>query len=474
MLIVDLSKKGFPAAMKRWRRGVQSNPFTSRQEMQAELSRYMPGAKGKGMKASGENKKTAGSRGHDVTGSNLKLAKSRVHRGVAYVTTGLALTSANYLARFVRDPAEQARVGLTPEDFDLTADDVAALAKMPGVCPGASAGCMAVCLVDAGQQGTPTAKVAQIRRHLAYTFSRDALCASIAIELVALVKKVQRINKAGGKVYHKAAKRKVSKAGKVTPAKAAWTETLGNVYPAVRLNVDSDIAWETVTFDVDPWLAQMVQQISTGAVQPGKHTFMSLFERSEIIFYDYTKIPLRFRRYAEDPSWPSNYFLTFSLSELPANRALAAEYIRRVQAGERLRPAQIAVPFVYYEPTGERYIRLPGKTGKQWPLPKTLTIEDNRGPVTAVVLDGDPSDARFDDAAHHPASFAGLRFKEILAKSSKATILEYDRKHVQPAIDRGFLLKAPAGLPHVIVGVGSYAKQAAVSDADAKARLGIA
>lgn len=333
---------------------------------------------------------------------------------------------------------------------------------------------MAVCLVDAGQQGTPVAKVAQIRRHLAYTFSRDALCASIAIELVALVKKVRRINAAGGKVHHKAAPRKVSKTGKVTPAKAAWTEHLGNVYPAVRLNVDSDIAWEGVTFDVDPWLAQMVQQVSTGTVRPGKHTFMSLFERSEIIFYDYTKIPLRFRRYAEDPSWPSNYFLTFSLSELPANRALAAEYIRRVQAGERLRPAQIAVPFVYYEPTGERYIRLPGKKGKQWPLPKTLTIEDSRGPVTAAVLDGDPSDARFDDAVHHPASIAGLRFKEILAKSSKASILEYDRKHVQPAVDRGFLLKAPAGLPHVIIGVNSYAKQVAVSDADAKARLGIA
>lgn len=135
MLIVDLSKRGFPAAMKRWRRGVQRNPFTSRQEMQAELAKYMPaGKKGGAMKASGENKKTAGSRGHDITGSNLKLAKSRVHRGVAYVTTGLALTSANYLARFVRDPAEQARVGMTPKDFGLTAEDTAKLAKMPGVC----------------------------------------------------------------------------------------------------------------------------------------------------------------------------------------------------------------------------------------------------------------------------------------------------------------------------------------------------
>jgi hypothetical protein len=434
VIIVDLSRKGFPAALRRWRAKRQTNPYTSRKEMQAALSQYMGESK-----ATGSNKKTSGSATH-VTGSNLKLAKSSMNRNVAYLTTGLAFTSATFLWQAFAGPraAEiQRKNHISPATFGLTPADIEALkGDKRGVCPSATKGCMATCLVDAGQQGTPAAKNAQIRRQLAFKFRRDALMATVAIEIANLIKRVQLLRKRGSDAQ---------------------------IFPAIRLNVNSDIDWENVAFEVDPWLAEIVRKASGGSagVRPGVQSIITLFGHSEAIFYDYTKRPDRFMRYATDPAWPSNYFLTFSLSENPLHRRTAMEYLRMVQSGEPVRPAQIAVPFAFYDRAGKRYVRLPGKKGWQWPLPKELTIVDEAtgASITAPVLDADPSDARFDDAHAHPGSIAGLRFKEILSKSTGGTIATYSAKHVDPAVKLGFILKAPEGVPEVVIGVRSGGRQ---------------
>lgn len=442
MLIVDLSRNGFPAAIARLRRHQQENPYASRADMQAALHKYIGGKITRG------NKKTGGSAKH-ITASNLKLDKSQALRSVSYLTTGLAITSANYLWQLFAGPsaakmqADLARgLGIKeqsiPAYFGLTAAEVEQLAgDRRGVCPGATKGCMAVCLVDAGQQGTPPAKAAQIRRQLAFKFSRDAMMAAITIEIINLIKQV-------------------------------WSKRSKNrdelIYPAIRLNINSDISWENITFEVDPWLAQMVSKVSTEAVASGVQTIHHLFRKTEVIFYDYTKQPQRFMRYATDPSWPKNYFLTFSLSENPLHRRTAMEYIRMVQSGKPVRAAQIAVPLAYYDERGKRYARRPGQKGWQWPLPKTLTIVDERTgeSVTAPVVDGDPSDARFDDAQVNPGSIAGLRFKEVLSKSRGGTMAQYSTTFIDPSIKRGFILRADAGNENVIIGIDSGARQLAM------------
>lgn len=81
------------------------------------------------------------------------------------------------------------------------------------------------------------------------------------------------------------------------------------------------------------------------------------------------------------------------------------------------------------------------------------------------ILDGDPSDARFDDAHAQPGSVAGLRFKEVLARSRKSTLEGYSAKFVEPAVKVGFLLRASEGQEHIVIGVRSGARQLSPSTA---------
>lgn len=64
-----------------------------------------------------------------------------------------------------------------------------------------------------------------------------------------------------------------------------------DVEPVCRLNVFSDLPWEVRR----PWI---------------------FTEYPNVQFYDYTKIRGRMRRFLTDDTWPQNYHLTFSRSEL--------------------------------------------------------------------------------------------------------------------------------------------------------------
>ena len=126
------------------------------------------------------------------------------------------------------------------------------------LCPYASSECRALCLVQAGRaEFIPAVTIARTRKTNEFLANRQAFIETLRKDFKALIKR---------------AKRQGLKA-------------------AVRLNGTSDILWERL---------------------------IDFSEFPEIQFYDYTKIPLKFRKLA------SNYHLTFSFSGANWNECEAA------------------------------------------------------------------------------------------------------------------------------------------------------
>ena len=124
-------------------------------------------------------------------------------------------------------------------------------------CPMASAGCRAACLFTAGRASfDPKINAARITRTKLFFEQRAVFMAQLLCEIENLIRD--------------AAKR--------------------GMRPAVRLNGTSDLKWEKIACCSD------------------HKSVMQHFP--EVTFYDYTKIPVRYRQ-----NLPANYHLTFSLSE---------------------------------------------------------------------------------------------------------------------------------------------------------------
>lgn len=139
--------------------------------------------------------------------------------------------------------------------------------KLSGVnvCPHASAGCAAACLNTAGRGVFNFVKKARLTKTKSLFNNRE--------EFIALLKReinnaIVRANKVGAEL-------------------------------AIRLNGTSDLPWENM-FPMEEF--PMVQ------------------------FYDYTKNPLRMNKFL-DGGMPSNYDLTFSLSE--TNKPIAVQILKR-------------------------------------------------------------------------------------------------------------------------------------------------
>lgn len=132
-------------------------------------------------------------------------------------------------------------------------------------CPMASVGCKMACLNTAGHGFRASVQAARIRKTRAFFADTPGFMAQLVKEIAAR-------------------ERKARKRGQRC---------------AIRLNGTSDIRWETVKVTVD------------GIMHPN---VMTLFPNVQ--FYDYTKIPNR--RHV-----PTNYHLTFSLSECNDRHALA-------------------------------------------------------------------------------------------------------------------------------------------------------
>lgn len=129
------------------------------------------------------------------------------------------------------------------------------------VCAGASFGCIKACLNEAGHGKFKMVKNARIKKTNYFFHARKKFLEQLIKEIESAIKS--------------AAKKKL--------------------IPCFRLNLTSDVAWETII------------------VKDGMN-LMQLFPTVQ--FYDYTKNIARMMRFSlKDTSFPKNYHLTFSRSE---------------------------------------------------------------------------------------------------------------------------------------------------------------
>jgi len=124
------------------------------------------------------------------------------------------------------------------------------------ICPSASKGCLASCLVTSGMGRFDSVKAARKARRKFWLTQRGAFIRQLNTEISAHCRKASRLD----------------------------------LIPLIRLNGTSDIDWD-FHIPMDVWGDEF------GA-----------------IFYDYTKVPQRYQAYI-DGKLPTNYHLVFSRSE---------------------------------------------------------------------------------------------------------------------------------------------------------------
>jgi len=142
-------------------------------------------------------------------------------------------------------------------------------AGLKNLCPYASDGCLDACLNTSGKGGIPVVQNARLRKAREYQQDKPNFMIKLDHEISRLKLMANR----------------------------------DGLLPAVRLNGTTDILWERESFtDSDGifWSSLMA-----------KH--------GDVQFYDYSKVPIRFRQ-----NLPDNYDLTFSMSESNDADALEA------------------------------------------------------------------------------------------------------------------------------------------------------
>jgi len=233
-------------------------------------------------------------------------AKTRKGEKQGFLTGVMYMSPADKVARLL-DLWEKTGQDIRWRDEYVTGANLARLMRT-NLCPMASDGCRAACLDTAGHGGfSPSVPIGRARKTVLWQAYRKGFAALYRAD----VETLQRRARAGG------------------------------FKAQVRGNGTSDNRWEK---------------------HPAMRAIMT--DYPEVDFYDYTKFPLRYRK-----NLPSNYKLTFSLSEKPGSWSEAQRYL------EADRP--VAVVF----------------RSKA----DVLTVLD-RGTWRGVpVVDGDEHDARFYD-----------------------------------------------------------------------------
>jgi hypothetical protein len=183
-------------------------------------------------------------------------------------------------------------------------------------CPMASAGCKIACLNTAGRGRMNMIQQARINRTRRFFEQRAEFMLQLEREIVGFLALCER----------------------------------DGFKPAIRLNGTSDLKWERIGF-----------------TSADGEVYRSMMERfPNVTFYDYTKIPIRYRE-----NRPSNYHLTFSLAENNDSDAIEA-----LKAGVNVAAVFHTLPDAYHW-TSSKY---------------------GLGGFTADVIPGDITDTRFNDA----------------------------------------------------------------------------
>lgn len=179
---------------------LQNNP--PRPHELVEVLRAFDAWAGKEAKFLGSNTKTNKTDiGKMFLSSSVKLDKEVT--GDNWVVRGVALLPANMLGKAAK--ADPAKWGMTP-------GEAAQLSKV-NFCSGATAGCMAVCLANAGQMPQVSVRAAQMRRSLAYLRQRPAFMLAVIAGIAGF---------------------------------RSWA-VKKDLRPAFRLNITSDLDWEKST-----------------------------------------------------------------------------------------------------------------------------------------------------------------------------------------------------------------------------------
>jgi hypothetical protein len=207
------------------------------------------------------------------------------------------------------------------------------------VCSHASGQCAGMCLNSAGRAGMfKTIQDARKRKTELFYFNRSEFLSQLRTDILRLI---------------------------------AYSQKNGFI-PAVRLNGTSDLNWEHLAVEL-------------------------MNEFSDVQFYDYTKVPSRYERYLKG-SFPKNYHLTFSRSEVNHNYCIDLLELSIVE-----KTVSVAVVFD---------IRPGNDLPKFW----------NGFPV----IDGDESDLRFLDQSEFSKNFiVGLRAKGKARKTSRTDISSF-------------------------------------------------
>lgn len=152
----------------------------------------------------------------------------------------------------------------------------------PTLCPHSTEACREMCLALAGLSGLPRQLAAKQKRTSLWLDDRQGFLQILAVDIDRLMIIAER----------------------------------EGMKPAVRLNGTSDIIWEREAPNL-------------------------FYERPEVAYYDYTKIPLHHR------TPPPNYHLTFSI-EGPASMSLAISYLRDGHSVAAVVPELIKDDILHY------------------------------------------------------------------------------------------------------------------------------
>jgi hypothetical protein len=163
-------------------------------------------------------------------------------------------------------------------------------AGVGNLCPHASPGCIALCL---GRESGQASMVSRLTGTNAVRQSRERKARYFMSDRQAYLREM---------LLH--------------IARCARSARRKGMTLAVRPNGSTDIAYEGLRVVVEVDLARELSRISGLTVTVGVHTIFSAYP--SVQFIDYTKNPRRF-----DRALPSNYHLTFSLSETNCEAAAA-------------------------------------------------------------------------------------------------------------------------------------------------------
>lgn len=338
--------------------------------------------------------------------------------------SGFASGTQQQLARLIRQ-IQSARKGPVRKDYKKI--DISNNLRFLSMCPNASLNCRAVCLNTSGRGGWPasSAKTKELQKQFSKTDLQDGITISDDLEYLYL---------RGYKVFYG------GETNSVQQARTKRTHFIWMMWAeyGVLKNPINDILYnESLEFikearEVKRSIAIRFNGTSDFPVETLKRTdgsyLVDSLGKKKVVCYDYTKHYGRMLKWIQARTWkgipkngdvtrkggfPSNYYLSFSWSEVNSNQAL--DVLKR----------GANVVMVFKRSAHQTGTGLPKKAGTKGILPTSIAIPQLTNQKwrvdpdwTATVIDGDVTDLRFADPT--PFTKNGGNVVALIAKGKAA------------------------------------------------------